>query len=426
MFLSLAFCDIPGEIDLSDRSPCQLYTSGGPTCNSADYSYYPKSIIPACPTEAFQTSSPLKQWLLNELFCIKTDNRWFIPVKSGPTYSKSTTSNKNLFKSTESETKYSYRSSYEYRMPVVDNNGEIFRPYGAGSVASCNFGLPIRFLVQETPKSCSFNSETDLPILAYFTAISIRKSPNSTDVITPVITGVTDPAAYIGSAFFNFQYSMQLEITALSIHLVESPSGTEFTRSVAFSKEGSTLLPQSGEYGYQIGCPLRAANKQGSLISFDNTTLYGSFPIVVGPKCDANIFTPLIFGKDTVSGCKGNITSLISTYKRYNAIGKYGISSPENANDWVSITDLATVDNIDSCKSFSYTIGIDKMNTTSNYLNRVYGVKLECLDISSSTSNDDFTISVSFVYPYQQTNLKIGEFPVSLPVLPEDFFYPFK
>ncbi|XP_061459432.1 tectonic-2 isoform X3 [Rhineura floridana] len=109
----------------------------------------------------------------------------------------------------------------------------------------------------------------------------------------------------------------------------------------------------SGNPGYQVGKPIRAANLNSSDAV---TTLYLWKPDGKGLCRSANL-TPLLFGQNSISGCtlevdlndscsqlRENVTERLNSLVQASHVGKRGNSSSSVADDWVEIIRLDTSD----------------------------------------------------------------------------------
>ncbi|XP_067163498.1 tectonic-2 isoform X1 [Apteryx mantelli] len=105
----------------------------------------------------------------------------------------------------------------------------------------------------------------------------------------------------------------------------------------------------SGNPGYQVGKPVRAANLSAS-DAFGSLKLWQ--PAGRG-LCTSATYTPVLFGLDSLSGCmlevginedcsllRGNVTEKLNSLIQATHIGKRGNSNYSDLNDWVKIIRL--------------------------------------------------------------------------------------
>uniref|UniRef100_A0A8C4KD15 Tectonic family member 2 n=1 Tax=Dromaius novaehollandiae TaxID=8790 RepID=A0A8C4KD15_DRONO len=105
----------------------------------------------------------------------------------------------------------------------------------------------------------------------------------------------------------------------------------------------------SGNPGYQVGKPVRAANLNDS-DTFGSLKLWQ--PAGRG-LCTSATYTPVLFGLDSLSGCmlevgisedcnflRGNVTEKLNSLIQATHIGKRGNSNDSDLNDWVQIIRL--------------------------------------------------------------------------------------
>ncbi|NWS40182.1 TECT2 protein, partial [Probosciger aterrimus] len=113
--------------------------------------------------------------------------------------------------------------------------------------------------------------------------------------------------------------------------------------------ESTNTTELSGNPGYQVGKPVRAANLNAS----DTSGSLNIWQPAGRGLCTSAAHTPVIFGLDSLSGCtlevgidedcsllRGNVTEKLNSLIQATHIGKRGNSSHSDPSDWVEIIRL--------------------------------------------------------------------------------------
>lgn len=373
--------------------------------------------LPSCPTQPFSTPKSLQDFLLEEIFCIKVDNRNTATADDTVTYSQI---NQSTY--VPDYTASNLSDTNEFLSPILLENGSQLLLPGSSSGFSCSNSLPVRFL--ESASSQCFNNNTITP--SSFN-MSIREAPNSQTTINASLTcnGTStcgdNSTVTEANVLIEFNETSSL-ISNISISLTTNSSGSDgqlMKLNLNYVASGSQLLIQSGEIGYQDELPVIAGyyNSTANTIRVYNQSTSGTFPIVYG---ECQTYTTLKFNVDTLSGVKGSTCNFPNVSDQFyvNVVAKYGNPDPANINDWVQI-EFPSDTTVCNAKRI-YTIYTRKLGTVASPINTIQRVTLQC-----STGTDHVTIA-SFLALPQNERKYIGYLPRTIVKLPSDFFYPFK
>ncbi|XP_063000111.1 tectonic-2 [Elgaria multicarinata webbii] len=122
--------------------------------------------------------------------------------------------------------------------------------------------------------------------------------------------------------------------------------------TVSFVSVNATTTEElSGNPGYQVGKPIRAAN----LNSSDAVTTLNFWKPDAKGSCTLAGLTPLLFGLNSISGCiedvdlkdncsqlRENVAKRLNSLVQVSYVGKRGNSNASNPDDWVEIIRLDT------------------------------------------------------------------------------------
>lgn len=178
---------------------------------------------------------------------------------------------------------------------------------------------------------------------------------------------------------------------------------------------------------------------------FPSDEIRGSFPIPSGVTCDENTLSyfPLKFGVDTVTGCelpKSDVVSppiplasLFPYYSKLTKVSKFGKANPEDLPNWIEIphcwTETETFESTGRIYVENLAFFYDQFGRTDHPNYRIISVEKTCPSLAPMANSNQpsrFIFSFSFyAVTNQQVERYLPPFPILLPVLSDDFFFPF-
>lgn len=437
MFLLLSFHSFSADI-----CPCEVHQSRNPGCccsgieNRADYPAgcypdFPDSILPSCPSTHFDSTLPLADWLLQELFCVAFDHRDVANGRTAYVYSTAnTTTYIPTYPNATSEAKES--QSYLPKSYIYDTDGKILLLPTASSTSVCTQNLPFDFLYNIDNQDCYSTSGITL---ATFQNWSVAEYPGSLNNVTLVFNGVnqtnvTDWTIKIKNLLISVEYepSGNHSITAMYFNYTTYDSTAtapyKFTLNVQYVESGSSITLSSGQIGYASNSKVivgtyTVSGNNTNITLFDDLSK-NILPLPIGSTCDGASYSPLKFGVDSLGGCNSNYNTTTNPLKKNLAIAKIGEPNPENLQDWF-LLDLPITCGDNSY--YKYVFYTEKNGTVNMPINVINKVELTCEPLPNSLKGA--MVSATFVETPQSEVKHIGKFPLKLVRLPVDFFYPF-
>ncbi|XP_072515737.1 tectonic-1 [Salminus brasiliensis] len=222
---------------------------------------------------------------------------------------------------------------------------------------------------------------------------------------------------------------------------------------IAFVQEDKSdaTLRSSGNPGYVVGLPLVAGWRTADGVS-RSTNPEGSLTVLQSSADQDCLFgvpqrSPVLFGKDTVSGCTfrledGANCSLVSevilgTLKGQSFpdyVASFGNSPPQNLMDWVPIENQTMITSVQGCSiplSYHLEVKWTKYGTLENPQSQIVSV-MEIIKFNTSTLPSPstggivpVTSSVSFIDVSASASPGFRVAPTINAKLPFDFFFPF-
>ncbi|XP_017566735.1 tectonic-1 [Pygocentrus nattereri] len=230
------------------------------------------------------------------------------------------------------------------------------------------------------------------------------------------------------------------------------PIQQEFQIAFVQEAKSDTMLRSSGNPGYVVGLPLVAGWRTAEGI-IQSSNPEGSLTVLQSSADQDCLFSfpqrsPVLFGKDVVSGCTfrledGANCSLVSeailgrlkgqSFPDY--VASFGNSLPQNTMDWVPIGNQTTITGTQGCNiplSYHLEVRWTKYGTLVNPQAQIVSV-VEIIRFNTSTLSSlstggtivPVTSSVSFIDVSASASPGFRVPPTINAKLPFDFFFPF-
>ncbi|KAL8180176.1 UNVERIFIED_CONTAM: hypothetical protein K2H54_009419 [Gekko kuhli] len=251
-------------------------------------------------------------------------------------------------------------SGYKQGDPIVTAENEYFavpQPFLAGQ---CARDAPVAFL-RDFAVECLATCEDGRSLLP-----SVAIDTGTGDHINPLVTyekQTTNVGSCASDACENVTFAEDYTIVWEGRRIVEvkvtvllgeiCPEDTLRQRfTVTFVSVNATSTEElSGNPGYQVGKPVRAASLNSSVTNLALWKPDG------GGLCMSENVTPILFGWNAISGCllevdlkencsqlRENVTGTLNSLVRGNLVGRRGNSNSSIPDDWVEIIRLDTFD----------------------------------------------------------------------------------
>ena len=396
----------------SDYCPCRNEYAECPStcccCRSSDPSVCfierDPDPLPKCPESQFKSAHPYKDYLTQELFCLKTDRRLVKPQTLSDNFTIAINQSTN-----------SVPSSYTFGDAILASQSQpLFIPVPDPS-GNCVFSRTLNFFDSTTESI--YCESTDFSTLSFPTTFLPTPSSDSQSIQNiPTSSGYYILEVY-GS---NTTISSIKWTQKSSFSTTNSIYENVFLYQIYFKSSTAQAGESNKPFGYMF--------KQDVPAIYNSTKNYDqSFCIPL--SIDPLICTPLLFQEDILSPLPP-FTDILSEWNFYDYfpkyIAKYPHPSSSNLDDWILI-------------SYKHSSNIDLYNFTGvnpqlicaliyQKAGRVdnpqpYLVGANCQIFSSSdpgyislTWNESASIVVEQYLPPK---------PITLPYLPDDTFYPF-
>ncbi|XP_053862433.1 tectonic-1 [Malaclemys terrapin pileata] len=375
---------------------------------------------------------------------------------------------------------------YEYGVPV--QTADAFLRLPAPLVSSqCSDANPAGFLVNQAVK-CSrminvgnCNTIQALSMLFYtnFSILAVPKSSQMVNVTVQTITiqSLSGTRSLLNSSdvlllpmyldnqvcinvvlgvSYSITYTDAGEITAAAVSFVLGTINNTMlpiqqSFEITFTQLNTKPVPLSGNPGYGIGLPLRAGFRPPGFGIIQSSNTYGQLTILQSSSnqdCLAGegVRTPVLFGYNTISGCKLRITAstecqllaniILNVLKGQNFpeyVASFGNSQAQDVLDWVPITLIQSSEQ-GLCQipvSFEIEVKWSKYGSLVNPQAKIVNVSATVITTLLAQTNfgSERTIqiasSVTFIDVSTPAEPGYKAQPTIDAKLPFDFFFPF-